>query len=39
MIANTVRFLGLLLMSLLVGTMFGIWLGFNPSDVHGGNIR
>lgn len=31
MIANTVRFLGLLLMSLLVGTMFGIWLGFNPA--------
>ena len=30
MIANAVRFLGLLLMSLLVGTMFGIWLGFNP---------
>lgn len=30
MVANTVRFLGLLLMSLLVGTMFGIWLGFNP---------
>jgi len=31
MVANTLRFLGLLLTSLLVGTMFGIWLGFNPS--------
>ena len=33
MVANVVRFLGLLLMSLLVGTMFGIWLGFNPSGL------
>ena len=31
MVANIIRFMGLLLMSLLVGTMFGIWLGFNPS--------
>ena len=31
MAANIIRFIGLLLMSLLVGTMFGIWLGFNPS--------
>ena len=31
MVANIIRFIGLLLMSLLVGTMFGIWLGFNPS--------
>ena len=31
MVASVIRFLGLLLMSLLVGTMFGIWLGFNPS--------
>jgi uncharacterized membrane protein len=33
MVANVVRFLGLLFMSLLVGTMFGIWLGFNPSTL------
>jgi uncharacterized membrane protein len=26
-----VRFVSLLLTSLLVGTMFGIWLGFNPA--------
>jgi uncharacterized membrane protein len=31
MVANIIRFVGLLLMSLLVGAMFGIWLGFNPS--------
>ena len=31
--ANTVRFLSLLLTSLLVGTMFGIWLGFDPSGL------
>jgi uncharacterized membrane protein len=31
MSAYLIRFIGLLLMSLLVGTMFGIWLGFNPS--------
>lgn len=27
----SVRFISLLLTSLLVGTMFGIWLGFNPA--------
>ncbi len=27
----TIRFISLLLTALLVGTMFGIWLGFNPS--------
>lgn len=27
----SIRFIGLLLTSLLVGTMFGIWLGFNPA--------
>jgi hypothetical protein len=27
------RFISLLLMSLLIGTMFGIWLGFNPSGL------
>lgn len=32
MAANVTRFFVLLLMSLLVGTMFGIWLGFNPSE-------
>lgn len=33
MTAYTVRFFDLLLMSLLVGTMFGIWFGFNPSKL------
>ena len=33
MTAYIIRFTGLLLMSLLVGTMFGIWLGFNPSGL------
>jgi uncharacterized membrane protein len=33
MTANIIRFVDLLLMSLLVGTMFGIWLGFNPSGL------
>ncbi len=33
MTANIIRFIGLLLMSLLVGTMFGIWLGFNPAGL------
>lgn len=28
---TTIRFISLLLTSLLVGTMFGIWLGFNPA--------
>ena len=31
MTAATIRFLSLLLMALLVGTMFGIWLGFDPA--------
>lgn len=31
MTAATIRFVSLLLVSLLVGTMFGIWLGFNPA--------
>ena len=31
MAASSIRFVSLLLTSLLVGTMFGIWLGFNPS--------
>jgi uncharacterized membrane protein len=33
MTANIIRFVDLLLMSLLVGTMFGVWLGFNPSGL------
>jgi uncharacterized membrane protein len=33
MASNIIRFFVLLLMSLLVGTMFGIWLGFNPSGL------
>jgi uncharacterized membrane protein len=36
MTTNIIRFLGLLLMSLLVGTMFGIWLGFDPSSLSAG---
>jgi uncharacterized membrane protein len=31
MALNILRFVVLLLLSLLVGTMFGIWVGFNPS--------
>jgi uncharacterized membrane protein len=31
MATSSIRFVSLLLTSLLVGTMFGIWLGFNPS--------
>ena len=30
MIAMSIRFVSLLLTSLLVGAMFGVWLGFNP---------
>lgn len=30
MAANTIRFILVLLLSLLVGTTFGIWVGFNP---------
>lgn len=33
MAANTIRFILLLLLALLVGTMFGIWVGFNPSSL------
>lgn len=28
---TSIRFVSLLLTSLLVGTMFGVWLGFNPA--------
>ena len=31
MAANTIRFVLLVLLALLVGTMFGIWVGFNPA--------
>jgi uncharacterized membrane protein len=31
MIATSVRFISLLLTALLVGAMFGVWLGFNPA--------
>ena len=31
MVVSSIRFASLLLTSLLVGAMFGIWLGFNPS--------
>ena len=31
MVVNSIRFVSLLLTSLLVGTMFGIWLGFDPA--------
>ena len=30
---ESIRFTSLLLISLLVGTMFGIWLGFNPASL------
>jgi uncharacterized membrane protein len=30
-VTSSIRFVSLLLTSLLVGTMFGIWLGFDPS--------
>ncbi len=33
MAANIIRFVLLLLLALLVGTMFGIWVGFNPSSL------
>jgi len=33
MAANTIRFILLVLLALLVGTMFGIWVGFNPSSL------
>ena len=33
MAANIVRFSLLILLALLVGTMFGIWAGFNPASL------
>lgn len=36
MFAASLRFAGLFLTALLVGTMFGIWLGFNPAALSAG---
>ena len=36
MLEKTVYFANLLLAALVVGTMFGIWLGFNPTDLSPG---
>ena len=33
---TSIRFIGLLLTGLLVGTMCGIWLGFNPAALSAG---
>ena len=33
MASNIIRFVLLMLLALLVGTMFGIWVGFNPSGL------
>jgi uncharacterized membrane protein len=33
MIINIIRFAGLLLTALVVGTTFGIWLGYNPTGL------
>jgi uncharacterized membrane protein len=33
MVVIVIRFVLLLLMSLLVGTMFGIWVGYNPASL------
>jgi uncharacterized membrane protein len=33
MIVNVVRFLLLVTLALLVGTMFGIWVGYNPAGL------
>ena len=33
MVVNLVRFVLLMLLALLVGTMFGIWAGFNPASL------
>ncbi len=33
MTATIISFIDLLLVALLVGTMFGIWIGFNPSGL------
>src|SRR5258708_4571768 len=36
MLEKTINFANLLLAALVVGTMFGIWLGFNPADLSAG---
>jgi hypothetical protein len=36
MLITVLRFFGLFLTALLVGTMFGIWLGFNPAALSAG---
>jgi uncharacterized membrane protein len=33
MVQNVVRFLQLVILALLTGTMFGIWIGFNPMQL------
>jgi uncharacterized membrane protein len=33
MASNIIRFVLLMLLALLVGTMFGIWVGFNPASL------
>jgi hypothetical protein len=33
MAANFIRFVLVVVLALLVGTMFGIWLGYNPADL------
>jgi hypothetical protein len=33
MLTTSIRFVTLLLTSLLVGSMFGVWLGFNPAPL------
>ena len=33
MAANIIRFVLVVLLALLVGTMFGIWVGFNPASL------
>jgi uncharacterized membrane protein len=33
MAANIIRFVLVVLLALLVGTMFGIWIGFNPASL------
>lgn len=33
MAANIIRFILVVLLALLVGTMFGIWIGFNPAGL------
>jgi uncharacterized membrane protein len=36
MLTVVIRFVSLFLTALLVGTMFGIWLGFNPAGLSAG---